>query len=222
MDNEHLISKKEVLELTNISYGQFYRWKRKGLIPEAWFIRKSTFTGQETFLPREKVLERIQKIQALKDEHSLEELAHMLAPEMAGRDFDDEELETLSWISAEVREFFEEFRKNSGAYAFHDVVFLTAIEKLREQLDDEELELVASTLVNHQDVLRQGEGFHWRLRVGRKTTGRSLTKAKTATTLSVCCLFDQTCHFDALTETVVELDLHKVLEGVKLKLSGIE
>lgn len=46
---EQLISKKELLERTSISYGQLYRWKRKNLIPEEWFIRKSTFTGQETF-----------------------------------------------------------------------------------------------------------------------------------------------------------------------------
>ena len=51
--DEELISKKELLELTGISYGQLYRWKRKGLIPEDWFIRKSTYTGQETFFSAE-------------------------------------------------------------------------------------------------------------------------------------------------------------------------
>lgn len=47
-----LISKKELLPLTNISYGQLYRWKRKNLIPEDWFIKKSVSTGQETFFPK--------------------------------------------------------------------------------------------------------------------------------------------------------------------------
>ena len=37
---EDLISKKEVLEKYSISYGALYRWKRMGLIPEAWFIRR--------------------------------------------------------------------------------------------------------------------------------------------------------------------------------------
>lgn len=46
---DDLISKKELLDLTGISYGQLYRWKRKNLIPEEWFIRKSSYTGQETF-----------------------------------------------------------------------------------------------------------------------------------------------------------------------------
>ncbi|MDR6225155.1 DUF4004 family protein [Desmospora profundinema] len=74
-----LISKKELLELTGISYGQLYRWKRKKLIPEEWFIRKSTFTGQETFFPREAVLARIQKIQAWKEDRSLDEIADLLS-----------------------------------------------------------------------------------------------------------------------------------------------
>jgi len=72
---ENLISKKELLELTGISYGALYRWKRKRLIPEEWFIKKSTFTGPETFFPRDKVLERIEKIQEMKEQVSLDDLA---------------------------------------------------------------------------------------------------------------------------------------------------
>lgn len=71
----HEISKKELLELTGITYGQLYRWKRKQLIPEEWFIKKSSYTGQETYFPREKILERIDKIINLKDDFSLDELA---------------------------------------------------------------------------------------------------------------------------------------------------
>lgn len=73
---EELISKKDLLELTGISYGQLYRWKRKDLIPEEWFIKKSVSTGQETFFPREKIIERINKIIELKDEASLDDLAY--------------------------------------------------------------------------------------------------------------------------------------------------
>ena len=68
---DDLISKKDLLELTSISYGQLYRWKRKGLIPEDWFIRKSTFTGQETFFPKNRILSRIDKIKNMKDDISL-------------------------------------------------------------------------------------------------------------------------------------------------------
>ena len=60
--DEKLISKKELLELYGISYGALYRWKRMGLIPEDWFIRRSTPTGQETFFRREQILPRMELI----------------------------------------------------------------------------------------------------------------------------------------------------------------
>lgn len=72
------ISKKELLAETGISYGQLYRWKREGLIPEEWFDKRSSFTGQETWFPRKKVIERVNKIMAMKDERSLEEICEHL------------------------------------------------------------------------------------------------------------------------------------------------
>jgi DNA-binding transcriptional MerR regulator len=66
------ISKKDLLKETGISYGQLYRWKREGLIPEEWFVKRASFTGQETFFPRDRVLERIGLILEKKDDQSLE------------------------------------------------------------------------------------------------------------------------------------------------------
>lgn len=76
---EELISKKELLEELQISYGQLYRWKRKRLIPEEWFIKKSVSTGQETFFPKEKIIARINKILELKDDISLDDLANQFS-----------------------------------------------------------------------------------------------------------------------------------------------
>lgn len=76
---EELISKKELLEELQISYGQLYRWKRKKLIPEEWFIKKSVSTGQETFFPRHKIITRINKILELKDDISLDDLANQFS-----------------------------------------------------------------------------------------------------------------------------------------------
>lgn len=73
--NEELISKKELLERYGISYGTLYRWQRTGLIPKEWFIRKSTETGQETFFPKDLIIERVNRIFFEKDERSLEDLA---------------------------------------------------------------------------------------------------------------------------------------------------
>lgn len=73
--SQELISKKELLERYSISYGALYRWKRKSLIPEDWFIKKATVTGQETFFPEKLICERVELIQSQKDDFSLDELA---------------------------------------------------------------------------------------------------------------------------------------------------
>ena len=73
-----LISKKELLEKYSISYGALYRWKRKGLIPEDWFIKKATVTGQETFFPRDVICERVELILNQKEDFSLDALSKQL------------------------------------------------------------------------------------------------------------------------------------------------
>ena len=75
---EELISKKELLEQYRISYGALYRWKRMGLIPEGWFLRRSAPTGQETYFRRTQICPRIELILQSKDRVSLEELAEEL------------------------------------------------------------------------------------------------------------------------------------------------
>jgi DNA-binding transcriptional MerR regulator len=72
------ISKKALLDETGISYGQLYRWKREGLIPEEWFVKRSAFTGQETFFPRARMLERVRAILEMKEEMPLEQIRGQL------------------------------------------------------------------------------------------------------------------------------------------------
>ena len=81
MPDDRLISKKELLERYGMSYGALYRWKRKGLIPEDWFIRKATATGQETFFPEALITERVELILRSKNEWELDELARKLRGE---------------------------------------------------------------------------------------------------------------------------------------------
>ena len=78
---QELISKKDLLELYEISYGALYRWKRKGLIPEDWFIKKSTVTGQETFFPKALICERVELIKQQKEDVLLDELSKQLSAE---------------------------------------------------------------------------------------------------------------------------------------------
>ena len=72
---EGLISKRDLLEKYDISYGALYRWKRKGLIPDEWFIKKATVTGQETFFPEKLICPRMESVLQLKDEFTLDELS---------------------------------------------------------------------------------------------------------------------------------------------------
>lgn len=87
MGNEALISKKELLERYSISYGALYRWKRKGLIPDEWFIKKSTVTGQETFFPEKLVCERVELIISKKEDVLLDELAKEISGEESKNEF---------------------------------------------------------------------------------------------------------------------------------------
>lgn len=82
---QELISKKDLLERYGISYGALYRWKRKGLIPEDWFIKKSTVTGQETFFPKSLICERVELIIREKEEICLDELLKQFNKETSTR-----------------------------------------------------------------------------------------------------------------------------------------
>ena len=81
MEERGLISKKDLLLKYGISYGALYRWKRKGLIPDEWFIKKSSVTGQQTFFPERLVCERIELRLSKKEEVLLDELSQTLSGE---------------------------------------------------------------------------------------------------------------------------------------------
>jgi DNA-binding transcriptional MerR regulator len=215
---EELISKKEVLERTGISYGQFYRWKRKGLIPESWFIRKSTFTGQEAFLPKDKILERIERIKQLKEEHSLDEIAELLSPEVVKKGFTREELLRLDWCPEDLLNYYDELREKKGPYSFNEVLYLAALERLRRRdLSQEEIELALATLLRGERELPEGERA---LIVARKPLEGSLIIARKKPHISYCLICPDHCVLDPQTEVVVRLELGQLLEEVKLKMRG--
>ena len=120
------ISKKDLLKMTGISYGQLYRWKREGLIPEEWFVKRSSPTGQETYFPQEKILKRIHAIQQLKDSYSLEELARILTPEVSNRLFCEEDLEHFDELDIDVAaDFMDAMSKDS--FVFLEVLVMIAL-----------------------------------------------------------------------------------------------
>jgi DNA-binding transcriptional MerR regulator len=97
------ISKKDLLRETGISYGQLYRWKREGLIPEDWFVKRSAHTGQETYFPQDQALARVRAILEMKDNRSLEEIRDALSPSRSLR-FAGEALIVMTGMAAETFE----------------------------------------------------------------------------------------------------------------------
>jgi len=205
------ISKKDILRETGISYGQFYRWKRMGLIPESWFRRRSTFTGQESFLPRRKVMERIQRIQELKERYPLEKLAELLSPDAAGRCYEPQELDAMSWVSPLARRLLPG-AEDRGQFRFLDLLCLAVIQRLLDagRLSDDQIRLAASTLsVGWGDLADRREGE-------RMLSVVSKSGATTAV------LHVGACMFDPQTAVISSLNLDRIVEDVKIRLRNAE
>ena len=118
----NLISKKDLLSVTGISYGQLYRWKRQRLIPEEWFIKKASYTGQETFFPRESILSRIETILQMKDTYSMEQMAEMFSKgSTKGPGLSPEELAAIEEIPPQWRDCLPQLL-NRNAISWDDVV----------------------------------------------------------------------------------------------------
>ncbi|QAT41324.1 DUF4004 family protein [Clostridium sp. JN-9] len=127
---DNLISKKELLELTEISYGQLYRWKRKKLIPEEWFIKKSSFTGQETFFPKEKILLRIEKIKSLKEDLPLDVLAEKLTSNPININITKDELIKRNIVTKQSLKVFNDNFGEIKEFNFESMILVKTLDKL--------------------------------------------------------------------------------------------
>ncbi|WP_027094690.1 YhbD family protein [Cohnella thermotolerans] len=151
MTDRDLISKKELLEMTGISYGQLYRWKRKQLIPEDWFIRKSTFTGQETFFPRELILARIDRILNMKEDLSLDELAGKLSPLLYDIRLRKDELMKRNIVSKLVIERFGGRDPDETVYSFEQTLAFYVADLLLQtgEMSLDEAEMLIRAMKEH-------------------------------------------------------------------------
>lgn len=192
-----LISKKELLQQTGISYGQLYRWKREKLIPESWFIKQASYTGQETFFPREQILPRIQAILDNKDKYSLSELSRMLSPDTAPALVCGTALSEITEIAADLLPAILYFDQKES-YDLFDLALFASISRAAETLgirgDDrrEIVELCISTAKLRQldsvlTVFRAGDAYH-----------AVMTKADSPL------VFDSTIRSDACTVSISE------------------
>jgi hypothetical protein len=205
--SEELISKKDLLELAGISYGQLYRWKRKDLIPEEWFVRKSTFTGQETFFPKEKILERIEKIQTMKENLSLDELADMFSPNVANLNYTKDELIKRNIVSTAVVDFYLEQEKGSLQFNFTRMLEVFVLEKLLQsgEINLEEGKMVLQVLKDHAALIKQ------------KSCQLVMTR-KLGMSSCLLLINVEEYHFERGTKVVATLSLMTCMEEIKAKL----
>jgi len=155
--DEELISKKELLEQMGISYGQLYRWKRKQLIPEEWFIRKSTFTGQETFFPKRRILARIDKIVNMKDDLSLDELADVFSPPADNMSMERMELIQRNIVSNDSLELFSSVFGEASVLPFGRILFAYMLDKLLQggEINLDEGRMMLRTLMEREDAMER-------------------------------------------------------------------
>jgi hypothetical protein len=205
--NEELISKKDLLDLAGISYGQLYRWKRKDLIPEDWFIRKSTFTGQETFFPKQKILDRINRIQTMKENLSLDELADMFSPNLSDLKLEGEELVRRNIVSKTVLNFYLENEKGSVLFNFSRILEVFVLEKLLQsgEINLDEGKMLLEVLIENKDQIKQ------------KTADVVITRKLG---ISHCLLLINTegYHFDSGTKLITQISLNACMEEIKSRL----
>ncbi|WP_346874032.1 DUF4004 family protein [Clostridium sp. UBA5988] len=157
---EELISKKEILDMTGISYGQLYRWKRKELIPEEWFIKKSSYTGQETFFPREKIINRINKIIDLKDDMPLDDLAVMFTNKPKVDDVSEEYLIEKEIIREETLPIYKDIFREKEEYNFKDVLLMDILQREFDlgKLTISEIEIILKLINKEYKSIEEKDG----------------------------------------------------------------
>ncbi|MBL0387437.1 DUF4004 family protein [Tumebacillus sp. ITR2] len=201
------ISKKELLTLTGISYGQLYRWKRQNLIPESWFHKQSASTGQETFFDREKILERIRLIVELKDQYSLEELAGILSPDVTARTFRSRHVKHL-WESG--RQLVRRYRRivEKREFSFFELLLLDAVSRV-SPIEEEFLDDLLHSIAAWREL---GKGTSYHLIVTQKGGQMSAWLVESGTGFWA----------DRATELLHKFDLEELSQDLSLRLKTIE
>ncbi|MDQ1250948.1 MAG: hypothetical protein QG646_17 [Euryarchaeota archaeon] len=206
--DENLISKKELLEITGISYGALYRWKRKNLIPEEWFIKKSTFTGQETFFPRTKILDRIAKIQSMKEDLSLDDMAGIFSPNLEAMHLSKDEMVERSVVNKSTMDFLTGLYGNIEMFSFEKILYARILNKALQSgsISLEEGRLLLETLEEHY---KKYEGRTCELIFLRKMG------------ISSCFLISSPCefYFETGTSIVFNINIANCIEELKINFS---
>ncbi|MEX2460393.1 MAG: YhbD family protein [Paenibacillaceae bacterium] len=205
---EELISKKELLELTGISYGQLYRWKRKNLVPEDWFIHKSAFTGQETFFPKRQMLARIDKIIHMKDGLSLDELAMMFSSVSMDLSINKRELVERNIVSSVSADYAEQHIGHADMYTFEQTINLYLLDHCLQtgEMNLDEGKYMLQTFTEHY---KKFEGRNCDLVFIRKMGISAFLLVSAGSEI----------YFENHVKIILRVNLAKSIEELKLKIT---
>ncbi len=198
------------MELTKISYGQLYRWKRKKLIPEDWFIKKSSFTGQETFFPRDKILERVKRINNMKDEASLDDLAEIFSSKLSDVMLTGSEILKRKIIIENVIQICYPNEKLDKIYSFNEVLYMDVVQRylIDGSISIEESKIVFETIKNsYSNYLEKNCEIVFIRKMG---IGISMILA-----------LPNQIYFESLAKVIMRLQINKCIEELKLKLEEL-
>lgn len=205
---EDLISKKELLDLTGISYGQLYRWKRKKLIPEEWFIKKSSFTGQETFFPKDKILDRIDVIKNMKDDLSLDEIANMFTPNLQDISFSKDEVLRRNLVTEMTMNIYSQLYPLGLTLSFGKILHMYILEKFIKsgEVSIEEGKGVLQTLKDNYNNIEEEDYDIILLR-------------KFGAAASILIPHDTEIYIDTETKMVLKINILKCIEEMKIRVN---
>jgi DNA-binding transcriptional MerR regulator len=205
---EELISKKELLELTGISYGQLYRWKRKNLVPEEWFIHKSAFTGQETFFPKQQMLTRIDKIINMKDDLSLDELADMFSSVPSDLSINKNELVERNIVSKVSADYAKQHIAHSDIYTFEQTMYLYMLDHCLQtgEMNLDEGKYLLQTFAEHY---KKFEGKNCDLIFIRKMGYSAFLLVSSGSEI----------YFESGVKMILRVNVAKKIEELKLKIT---
>lgn len=201
--SEELITKKQLLDLTGISYGQLYRWKRKGIIPEQWFIKKSSFTGQETFFEKDKILERIDKIMELKDNTSLDELADMFSINPAAKMYTRESIVSSGILTDGFIDLYNRSFGNRETFKFKDLMCMYMFKMMIKKNDIEfnDIEDIIRRFYDKYDSLQDKD--YDLIVLGKEETTVTIISEK-----SSCYVLDN-------SKVIFDVNIHKIASQIK-------
>ncbi len=115
-----------------------------------WFIKKSSFIGQETFFPKDKVLERIRQILDLKDGASLDDLAEQFSTNPIQGNFTKTTLLAKNITTENILSVYETMFCYKEVYDFRETLILFIFSEILKRGNSSNVEIKALITMLHK------------------------------------------------------------------------